>query len=88
MRSKVASSKLHLGDPSCQISFEKLIPTLAVAFRPECRQDVYRSRSPVEAGGDRLIDLQCIHQRDGIDRERRLLAVPECSLVRNRVARE
>src|SRR6266536_1960311 len=47
------------------------------ALRPQRRDDVGRSRAPIKTGEDRLLDLQRIHQRDGVDRERRLLAIPE-----------
>ena len=47
------------------------------ALRPERRDDVGRPRSPVKTGEDRLLDLERIHQGDDIDRDRRLLAVPE-----------
>ena len=52
------------------------------ALGPERGDDVGRPRSPVETGNDRLVDLESIHQRDGVSSKHRLLAIPE------RLARE
>ena len=46
-------------------------------LRPERRDDVGRPRSPVGAGDDRLLDPEGVHQRDGVDRQDRLLPVAE-----------
>ena len=45
--------------------------------RPECGDDVGRARTPVETGKDGFLDIQSIHQRDGVEREHGRLAVPE-----------
>src|SRR4051812_39113014 len=45
------------------------------AFRPERRDDVCRPRSPIEAGQDRSLDVERIHESDEVRRECRLLAV-------------
>ena len=47
------------------------------ALRPKRRDDVGGPRAPVEAGEDRLLDLERIHQGDDIDSERRRLAVAD-----------
>ena len=47
-------------------------------LRPERREDVGRPRSPVGAGDDRLLDPEGVHQRDGVDRQDRLLPVAGC----------
>src|ERR671921_1915926 len=47
------------------------------ALWPECRDDVGRPRSPITTGDGSLLDLESIHQGDGIDSEDRLLAIPE-----------
>jgi hypothetical protein len=47
------------------------------ALRPERRDDVRRPCSPVIAGEDRLVDLEGIHQSDGIEGDRRLLTIAE-----------
>ena len=47
------------------------------AFRPEDRCSAGRPCSPVEASDGRLVDLQRVHEGDGIDGLRRLLSVPE-----------
>jgi hypothetical protein len=43
----------------------------------QCRDDVGRPRPPIKTGEDWLVDLESIHEGDGIDRERRRLAIPE-----------
>ena len=45
--------------------------------RPERGDDVGRPRSPVGAGDDRRLDPEGVHQRDGVDRQDRLLPVAE-----------
>ena len=47
------------------------------ALRPERRDDVGGPRAPIEAGEDRLLDLESIHQGDDVDGERRRLAIAE-----------
>src|SRR6266511_6142533 len=47
------------------------------ALGPQRRDDVGGPRPPIKTGDDRLLDLERIHQRDGVDRKRRLLAVSE-----------
>ena len=43
------------------------------SFRPERRNDASGSRTPVIAGKDSTVHLQCIHQGDHIDADRALL---------------
>ena len=52
------------------------------AFGPERRDDVGRPRSPIKTGDDRLLDLESIHQRDDVESDHGLLAVPERFLRR------
>jgi len=47
------------------------------ALRPECRDNVGGPRSPVVTGKNRFLDLERIHQIDGIEGYGRLLAVAE-----------
>ena len=47
------------------------------ALGPQRRDDVGRPRAPIKAGEDRLVDLERVHQGDGVDRDRRLLAVAD-----------
>src|SRR6516164_4846991 len=47
------------------------------ALWPERRHDVGRPRAPVETGKRGLVDLERVHQRDGVDGECRRLAVAE-----------
>src|SRR5207248_10395684 len=42
---------------------------------PERRDDVCSSRPPIKAGKNRTIDSQRIHQCNGVERQRRWLAV-------------
>ena len=46
------------------------------ALRPKRRNDVGGPRAPVETGDDRLLDSERIHQRDDVDGDHRLLAIP------------
>src|SRR5262249_46155671 len=46
------------------------------ALRPGRRKDVGRPRSPVETGDDGALDLERVHQRDRVEGEDGLLAVP------------
>jgi hypothetical protein len=50
------------------------------ALRPERGDDVGGSRSPVEAGKDRPLDLQGIQQRDDVKGKRGLLAVAKSGI--------
>jgi hypothetical protein len=52
------------------------------AFGPEGRHDVGRPRSPIKPRDDRLVDLERVQKRDGIDSQCRRLTIPD------RVARE
>ena len=47
------------------------------ALRPKRGDDVGRPRAPIEAGEGRLLDLERIHQGDGVDGDRRRLAVAD-----------
>ncbi len=47
------------------------------AFRPERRHDVARPRAPIKPGKDRLVDLERVHESDGIESQRRWLAIPD-----------
>src|SRR4051794_16232939 len=47
------------------------------ALRPKRSDNVSGARSPSEAGENCLLDLQCVHQGDDIERHPRLLAVAE-----------
>ena len=47
------------------------------ALRPQRRDDVGRSRSPIKAADGRLLDFERIHQGDDIESDHRLLAVAE-----------
>jgi hypothetical protein len=40
--------------------------------------DIGRPRSPIETGDDRLLDLQGIHQSDGVHGQHRLLTITGC----------
>ena len=56
------------------------------ALRPERGDDVGGSRSPVEAGHDRVLDPEGVHQGDGVDGQRRLLTIAG-RLVREKARR-
>jgi hypothetical protein len=45
------------------------------ALRPQRCDDAGASCSPIEAGDERLLDLERVQEGDGVDGERRLLAV-------------
>src|SRR6202790_1939857 len=47
------------------------------ALGPEGGHDVSRARAPVKTSEDCLLDLECVHQGDNVERDDRLLAVPE-----------
>src|SRR5262249_28194507 len=47
------------------------------ALRPERCDDVGCTRSPIKTGENRPLDLESIHERDGIDGQCRLLAIPQ-----------
>src|SRR5262249_36787228 len=49
------------------------------AFRPECCDDVGGSRSTIKPSEDGPFDLKSVHQSDHVERNRGLLAIPECS---------
>src|SRR5262249_19176332 len=46
------------------------------ALRPQGRDDVGGSSAPVETGEDGALDLESVHEIDGVDGERRWLTVP------------
>jgi hypothetical protein len=56
------------------------------ALRPQRGEGDRRPGSPVETGDDRPVDLDCVQQCEGVDRQGRLLAVPE-GLVREESGR-
>ena len=47
------------------------------ALREDGRDDVGRARTPIKAGQDRPLDLERIHQSNGINSDDRLLAIAE-----------
>src|SRR6266700_482433 len=67
----------------------KVVPVFVVAgaaafggkiiLVPPLELSVGRQRSPIKTGHGRLLDFERIHEGDGIESERRRLAIAECS---------
>jgi hypothetical protein len=64
------ATRLRAADQVSAHGDERLAP-----FWPQGSDDIARAPSPVETAENGLIDFQCVHQRNDIDREHCLLAI-------------